>query len=510
MAFENYTNAAQTTLTSTITAGATSISVAGAGGFPTGSGQFRILIDSEIILVTGGQGTTTWTVTRAADSTIATTHNILSTVTHVLSAQSLLNLYFFDVRAYGVKADGSDDATAIINALAAAAPVNGIVFMPPGNYRIGSQIIVPYGVELLGCGRSSTTITALNTFPTSKALVQLGALGSIGVGCRIRGVAVDCNNVSGSTGIYSEGINENSGAYECMVRNYGSFGVQIKQTSTLPQNFSIDDVEIFSGTGTGAGAIALSLLGTATMPFREVSRITVFATGSTQLTTAIKLDATSGGLVKDCHIENAVNGILVGSLVGCFGTSFINISGNNNVTNLLVWSNATSSQNLIAIGVVPQNSTNSIVDQITGNTLTAEQAIYAQGNGAVNQRSIISTDGALGTRLTHLTVSHDLKRSYNTPGEANVVSGVDASNAEIIGVTLTANRVVGLPVNPATGQRLTFTFLQDGTGGRTVGWNAVFKVSWSDAGNTSNKRSTISFLYDGTNWNQDGAQTPYV
>lgn len=68
----------------------------------------------------------------------------------------------------------------------------------------------------------------------------------------------------------------------------------------------------------------------------------------------------------------------------------------------------------------------------------------------------------------------------------------------------------GDSLNVSVGQRLTFTVIQDGSGGHTLAWNAVFKVSWSDTGNTLNKRSTISFVYDGTNWNQDGAQTPYV
>lgn len=101
--------------------------------------------------------------------------------------------------------------------------------------------------------------------------------------------------------------------------------------------------------------------------------------------------------------------------------------------------------------------------------------------------------------------------TVQTPTEAVLVSGVDCRAGNIvIPAVLTAARVVGAPLNPTTGQRITFTLIQDGTGARAVTWNAVFKVSWSDTGNTLNKRSSISFNYDGTNWNQDGAQTPYV
>ncbi|MGZ6267752.1 MAG: TadE/TadG family type IV pilus assembly protein, partial [Candidatus Limnocylindrales bacterium] len=63
--------------------GATSIKVNSASGFPT-SGSYTVVIDSEHMLVTSGQGTTTWTVTRGADSTTAATHIGGTTVTRVV------------------------------------------------------------------------------------------------------------------------------------------------------------------------------------------------------------------------------------------------------------------------------------------------------------------------------------------------------------------------------------------------------------------------------------------
>lgn len=74
---------------------------------------------------------------------------------------------------------------------------------------------------------------------------------------------------------------------------------------------------------------------------------------------------------------------------------------------------------------------------------------------------------------------------------------------------LTDNTTINAPTNGRRGMQRTFKFVQDGTGGRTVGWNAAFKHSWSDTGNTSNKISTISFYFNGTNWIQVGAQSPY-
>jgi len=86
----------------------------------------------------------------------------------------------------------------------------------------------------------------------------------------------------------------------------------------------------------------------------------------------------------------------------------------------------------------------------------------------------------------------------------------NALGGEIVQIgALTSNITINAPTNPFRGIHLTFSFVQDGTGGRTVTWNSVFLTSWSDTGNTANKRSTIRFYYDGTNWRQVGAQATW-
>lgn len=62
------------------------IKVASTANFPS-SGNFTIQVDSEHMLVTGGQGTTTWTVTRAQDGTTAARHSGGATVTRVVGKQ---------------------------------------------------------------------------------------------------------------------------------------------------------------------------------------------------------------------------------------------------------------------------------------------------------------------------------------------------------------------------------------------------------------------------------------
>jgi Tfp pilus assembly protein PilV len=72
-------SAASTTLSGSVTGGASSMAVASAAAFPA-TAEFRVKVDSEILLVTAGAGTTTWTVTRGADGTIAAAHTAGATV----------------------------------------------------------------------------------------------------------------------------------------------------------------------------------------------------------------------------------------------------------------------------------------------------------------------------------------------------------------------------------------------------------------------------------------------
>jgi hypothetical protein len=63
---------ANTTLTGALTASQTTVTVSSATGFPTT--PFLIRVDDEFMQVTAGFGTTTWTVSRGASSSVATAH----------------------------------------------------------------------------------------------------------------------------------------------------------------------------------------------------------------------------------------------------------------------------------------------------------------------------------------------------------------------------------------------------------------------------------------------------
>jgi hypothetical protein len=74
-------------------------------------------------------------------------------------------------------------------------------------------------------------------------------------------------------------------------------------------------------------------------------------------------------------------------------------------------------------------------------------------------------------------------------------------------ITLTGNITIA---NPAAntyhmGSQMTFIFIQDASGGRTVSWGTAYKVFNFTPATGANKQNVITFTYDGTNWMQTGA-----
>ncbi len=87
---EQFANNAVDALNGAIDDVVTSLNVADASAFPT-DGNFRILIDSEIMLVTA-ISTNTFTVVRAQEGTVAASHSDAALVTQLLTAGSLERL----------------------------------------------------------------------------------------------------------------------------------------------------------------------------------------------------------------------------------------------------------------------------------------------------------------------------------------------------------------------------------------------------------------------------------
>lgn len=92
MAIEQFANSAGSTLVDGITSDATSLQVLSATRFPTDP-QFRLMIDNEILLVTGVEGPF-FSVLRGQEGTVAQAHNPGTPVTHTLTAEAITQLKY--------------------------------------------------------------------------------------------------------------------------------------------------------------------------------------------------------------------------------------------------------------------------------------------------------------------------------------------------------------------------------------------------------------------------------
>lgn len=123
----------------------------------------------------------------------------------------------------------------------------------------------------------------------------------------------------------------------------------------------------------------------------------------------------------------------------------------------------------------------------------------AAGTGIVvgqKRRAMLQCDGTNVTRVQTDPDTQDIAYA------GTIAPDVAAGERVLVGA-LTANLIVGAPTNPSKGARLDFAFAQDATGGWTIAWNAVFKKA-ADAAGAANQKASTAFLFDGTNWIQQG------
>jgi hypothetical protein len=83
----------------------------------------------------------------------------------------------------------------------------------------------------------------------------------------------------------------------------------------------------------------------------------------------------------------------------------------------------------------------------------------------------------------------------------------DMSTQSVAKVTLGGNRTIAAPTNGSTGQFASLLVIQDGTGSRTLTWNAVYEFASDTAPTLSTdggKADLFVFRYNGTKWLEVG------
>lgn len=98
-------------------------------------------------------------------------------------------------------------------------------------------------------------------------------------------------------------------------------------------------------------------------------------------------------------------------------------------------------------------------------------------------------------------------KEFRTTATATTVTH-DALTTEVVVVKLGINTTIAAPTNARVGCKLRFTFIQVG-GPFTITWNAVFKKA-ADGAALANQVGSIDFVYNGTNWVQQGGALTYL
>ncbi len=83
----------------------------------------------------------------------------------------------------------------------------------------------------------------------------------------------------------------------------------------------------------------------------------------------------------------------------------------------------------------------------------------------------------------------------------------DASTQDVCKLTLGGNRTLAAPTNNTTGQFISILVIQDGTGSRTLTWNAVFEFAADTAPTlttTASLGDVFVFRYNGSKWIEVG------
>ena len=133
------------------------------------------------------------------------------------------------------------------------------------------------------------------------------------------------------------------------------------------------------------------------------------------------------------------------------------------------------------------------------------RVLTATGADAMNGEANLTFDGS------ELDVSGTLKADKGYVPEATLTDGGtinwDMSDESVCKVTLAGNRTMAAPSNGSTGQFASITVIQDGTGSRTLTWNAVYEFASDTAptlSTTANKADLFVFRYNGSKWLEVG------
>jgi parallel beta-helix repeat protein len=473
MSVEQYANNFSVTLTDSVNDSTTTFPVNTAAPAALQGGQFRMIFDNEIVLVTGGQSGTSWTVTRGVESPGSNaSHGSGTTGTHVLTKDSLLNSNWIDIRSKGAVLDGTTADTIAWTDMATALMTagGGGVFVPDGMSILGATVtIAASDVVIQGASWNAEIKAATSWVTTNQPMFNVTGARVIFENLTLNGnrsgrgsvstahtVRVTGNDITFRncriTGDVWEAIRCNTGStitrltvVDCLFDDgYGGYVVLANPTrctisrNRMLANVSDSPINIKASNATGneisdnlivdAADVAINL-GAATGAVRTV------LTGNriiNPVNHGINLAAATDGLVSNNLIVDAgATGILAGARTVITGNRIIAAGDTvaaSNPDGIYAADDCTITGNII------QNSGRSGV-RVDGSTRVVVAGNAISGSGAISTGREINVRNA----ATYVTVANNTLGG----GGANLDVGILVEGAGTDYVSVTDNTVGG-------------------------------------------------------------------
>lgn len=431
---------------------------------------------------------------------------------------------------YGADPTGVADSTTAI-ALAQAAACSGViglggntvisenkVYFPAGTYKVTGLTYV--GAPWFGDGQNATFI---KLYGSSQICVNAVGTTSARKILSIRDMSFDGSNSTGTSYCLRIGYNQRSSGALQRIRIYNFPYTAIYFAAPTWMMSFYDVYCYFNANGTSSLRTAITV---------------DTALGAAQV---LALDWFNLNLENNGFISSAVGGgIDVGSNVaatwafyggtweGNYGIAEARFEGITGVyiDGLYLESETASVVNGLLFNNCPGTVSNSRIAgeigmtgdgiKVTNGASIHVSQIYSNikwvNDISVSATSIVTTSGDNAALIFSVANGGTLQRLTTNRVQLTDAAtiAVNAALANSFYVTLFDNRTMGAPTNSSLGQRILFTIIQEPTlGAHTLSWNAIYKVTWSNTGNTASTKSLIEFEYNGTNWVQSSLQVPY-
>ena len=212
--------------------------------------------------------------------------------------------------------------------------------------------------------------------------------------------------------------------------------------------------------------------------------------------TSTSLNDSATGNIASAYTANTLQGLALQYAASANSNAQFSVTAANNYASILAANNAVGANgwaNTLAFstGITATTWANTIGS--SGNSYTNYVGSSANSFANITYAPKISP-----TFTGTVTINANIANQILTDGPT---INWDTSSGSVATVTLGGNRAMAAPTNLKIGSYILHV-VQDGTGGRTLTWNSVFKWPAGVAPvltTTGNRRDLFSFVCDGTN-----------